>query len=247
VRAIQSATSTDFLHWEPVVPNRYRDGRQDVQLYTNAVVPCPGAEHFLLSFPNRYVQDRVPDPTHPYPGVNDALFMASRDGVTWTRYLDAWVRPGLDPLNWTDRNNYPTWGIVETSPTVWSLYISEHYRQGTARPRLRRLAVRPHGFVSLHADHRGGACVTHPLLFAGRQLRLNAATSAAGSVRVELQDEQGAPLPGYSLDDADPWYGDALDAPMTWQGKADLAALSGRPVRLRFILRDADVFALRVV
>ena len=100
----------------------------DTQLYTNATVPCPGAEHIYLAFPNRYVQDRVPNPDHPYPGVNDALFMASRDCVHWTRYLEAWVRPGLDPLNWTDRNNYPTWGIVQTSDNEWSLYISEHYR-----------------------------------------------------------------------------------------------------------------------
>ncbi|MGC9346523.1 MAG: hypothetical protein ACP5JG_00165 [Anaerolineae bacterium] len=253
VRAIQSATSLDCVNWTPPKTNRYIDGRRDVQLYTNAVVPCPGAEHILLSFPNRYVQDRVPQPDHPYPGVNDALFMASRDGVTWTRYLDAWVRPGLDPLNWTDRNNYPTWGLVQTSATEWSLYISEHYRHATARPRLRRLSVRPHGFVSLHADYRGGECVTEPLSFATPRreagpfaLHLNASTSAAGSIRVEIQDEEGAPLPGYTLADADPWYGDSLDAMMTWRGKRDLGALVDRPIRLRFRLADADVFALQV-
>jgi hypothetical protein len=30
-----------------------------------------------------------------------------------------------------------------------------------------------------------------------------------------------------------------------WQGRSDLSALAGRPVRLRFVLKDADVFALR--
>jgi hypothetical protein len=81
VRAIQSATSRDFLHWSPIVPHQYEDGLADVQLYTNATIPCPGAEHIYLAFPNRYVQHRVPKPDHPYPGVNDALFMASRDCV----------------------------------------------------------------------------------------------------------------------------------------------------------------------
>ena len=54
-------------------------------------------EHIYIGFPNRYVEHRVTDPDHPHPGVNDALFMASRDGVRWRRYPEAWVRPGLDP------------------------------------------------------------------------------------------------------------------------------------------------------
>ncbi len=245
VRAIQSSTSQDFIHWTPVVHHQYADGYVDTQLYTNATVPCPGAEHIYLAFPNRYVQERVPNPNHLYPGVNDALFMSSRDCVHWTRYLDAWVRPGNDLMNWTDRNNYPTWGIVQTSDNEWSLYISEHYRHASARPCLRRLAVRPHGFVSLHADYAGGQCITKPLIFNGRELHLNCATSAAGFIKVEIQDETGVPLNGFSLDDAGIYFGDNLDAQMAWRGNADLAHLRGRPVRFRFVMRDADIFALR--
>jgi len=247
VRAIQSSTSQDFIHWTPVVHHQYADDAANTQLYTNATIPCPGAEHIYLAFPNRYVQDRIPNHDHPYPGVNDSLFMASRDCVHWTRYLEAWVKPGLDPLNWTDRNNYPTWGIVQTSATEWSLYISEHYRHPTACPRLRRLSVRPYGFVSLHADYAGGQCVTKPLVFSGRELHLNCATSAAGFVKVEIQDEKGAPLNGFSLGDADLFFGDDIDVPMTWRGSADLSSLVGQPVRFRFVLRDADIFALSTV
>ena len=241
VRAIQSSASRDFVHWTPVVPHQYVDG-QSVQLYTNATVPCPGAEHIYLSFPNRYVQTRTPDPEHGHPGVNDALFMASRDCVHWTRYLEAWVRPGLDELNWTDRNNYPTWGLVETSPTEWSMYISEHYRHPGVPVRMRRLSIRPHGFVSLHAPYGGGECITKPFVFGGRTLCLNYATSAAGAVWVEVQAASGAPVAGYALADAEPLYGDALDRPVAWTGGKDLGALRGQPIRLRFVLKDADVF-----
>jgi hypothetical protein len=245
VRAIQSSTSQDFVHWTPVVPHQYRDGRRDVQLYTNATVPCPGAEHIYLAFPNRYVQERITVPEHPYPGVNDALFMASRDCIQWTRYLEAWVRPGLDEKNWTDRNNYPTWGIVKSSEREWSVYVSEHYRHPVVRPRLRRLSIRPHGFVSLHAGWTTGQCITKPIVFGGERLYLNCATSAAGSIQVELQDENGAPLEGYAIQDADLIYGDSLNAPVAWGGRTGLAPLGGRPVRLRFVLRDADVYAFR--
>jgi len=246
VRAIQCSTSEDFIHWEPPLPLAYNDDESHVQLYTNAIVPCPGAEHIYVGFPNRYVQERKPIASHPHFGVNDAIFMASRDGLNWTRYLDAWVRPGLDPRNWTERNNYPTWGIVETSPTEWSMYISEHYRQPDVPCLLRRLAIRPQGFVSLHAGYDGGEAVTKPFVFSGRELRLNFSTSAIGAVWVEVQDEFGNPLPGFRLEDMDEMYGDQLDAPVTWKG-GDLSAHIGKPIRLRFLLKDADIYAMRFI
>ncbi len=244
IRAIQHATSPDFLHWSEPEQLEYVDGDSSIHMYTNAVLPCPGAEHIYLGFPNRYVPERKPDPEHAYEGVNDALFMSSRDGVHWVRHREAWVRPGPDPLNWTERNNYPVWGLAETSATEWSLYISEHYRHAGVPTRLRRLAVRPWGFVSVRAGYRGGELLTRPLLFEGTQLRLNASTSAAGMVRVEIQDEQGRVQAGFAATDMEPWYGDALDVPVRWRG-GDLSPLAGRPVRLRFLLQDADLFSLR--
>jgi hypothetical protein len=246
VRIIQSSTSPDFVHWSAPAPHQYRDCEERTQLYTNATLPCPCAEHIYLSFPNRFVEHRVTNPEHPYPGVNDALFMVSRDCVRWTRYLEAWVRPGLDPMNWSDRNNYPIWGIVRSSPAEWSMYISEHYRQADAPTQMRRLSIRPHGFVSARADWAGGEFATKPVILAGRQLRLNFCTSAAGSVRVEIQGEGGKRIPGFGLADMQPLFGDELDRVVSWRGGGDLAALIGRPVRFRFALKDADVFAMRM-
>jgi len=245
VRAIQQSTSEDFIHWTPPDQLRYEDGDNSVHLYTNAILPCPGAEHIYLGFPNRYVPERKPNPDHKYEGVNDGLFMASRDGINWTRWLDAWVRPGLDELNWTERNNYPVWGIAETSPTEWSMYISEHYRHEGVPAIMRRLSIRPWGFVSVHANHAGGEMLTKPFTFSGNQLHLNFSTSAAGSISVGLCDQQGQELPGLSSEDMEPFYGDALDAIVQWKDRTDLTELEGQPVCLRFHLKDADVFSLR--
>ena len=247
VRAIQSSTSQDFIHWTEVVHHQYDDDFGDMQFYTNATIPCPGAEHIYLSFPNRYVQKRTKHPDHSVAGINDAVFMVSRDCAHWKRYPEAWVRPGLDDLNWTDRNNYPTWGLVKTSATEWSTYITEHYRHPGIETRLRRLAIRPHGFVSAHADFDGGEFVTKPFTFGGRQLRLNYSTSAVGSVQIEIQDEKGRPIERFCLDDMEPLFGDELDAPIAWKGGGDLSTLIGKPVRFRFRLKDADVFAFRTV
>ena len=111
--------------------------------------------------------------------------------------------------------------------------------------RLRRYSLRLDGFVSLHAPLAGGELLTPPVTFTGTELRLNASTSAAGSVKVELQDAGGQPLPGFTLADCDDLYGDDVDLRVTWRDQADLSRLRGQPVRLRFALSDADVYSYR--
>ncbi len=244
VRAIQSCTSEDFVHWSEPQPNQYAASAPVEHFYTNATFPCPGAEHILLSFPKRFLPSRKKLAEHEHEGVSDAVFMSSRDGVHWDRtFLEAWVRPGPDPKNWTQRGNMPAWGILETGPQELSLYISEHYNWPDNR--LRRLTVRRHGFASMHAGPARGEFTTRPLTFAGSHLYINYSTSAAGWVQVEVQDEQGRALPGLALSDMEPLYGDELDARIEWKDGQDLAELQGRPVRLRFVMADADVYALR--
>ncbi len=247
VRAIQSSTSDDFIHWTEPVPHQYGPEIPLEHFYTNATTPCPGAGHILLSFPKRFVPARTRDTegmVYPSDGISDAVFMSSRDGVHWDRtFMEAWVRPGQDRRNWTHRSNMAATGIIETAPGEWSMYISEHY--GWASNRLRRLTLRPHGLAAMHADYAGGEFVTKLLTFSGNRLHLNYATSAAGSIRVEIQDETAKPRENFALDDMEPIFGDELDAPVAWKSGGDLSALSGRPVRFRFVLQDADLFALR--
>ncbi len=245
-RIILSATSQDFLHWTTPIPYEYEVNAEPEQYYTNATHPCPGAEHILLAFPKRFLEHRTKNPAgmiYPGDGLSDAVFMSSRDGVHWYRFREAWVRPGLDPRNWTHRGNMPARGIIPTAPTEWSMYISEHY--GWDSNRLRRLVIRPFGFAAVHADYDGGELMTHPFVFGGARLYLNYATSVAGSLRAELQDVDGKRLTGFTLRDMAPLFGDELDAPIAWKGSGDLSALRGRPVRLRVQLKDADLFALR--
>ena len=248
LRAIQSCTSDDFIHWTEPEPHRYADGVALEHFYTNATSPVPGAEHILVSFPMRFLPDRVLNTEgmdYPGNGLSDAVFISSRDGVNWDRtFLEAWVRPGLTERNWTHRSCTPAPGILETSPTEWSMYINEHYGWDTNN--LRRIAIRPHGFASVSAGGgEGGEILTRPLLFEGSQLRLNYSTSAAGSVRVELQQASGEPIAGFGLGDMEPVYGDRLDEAVSWRSNRDVSALQGRPVRLCMRLVDADVFALR--
>ncbi len=254
-RAIQSCTSVDFIHWTDPVPHQYDDDAPVEEFYTNATTPVPGAGHILLSFPMRYVRRRntpVEDVSAmQYPGtgtpgmagMTDAVMMSSRDGVHWRRpFPEAWLRAGLDERNWTHRNNCPAIGILP-GETEWSMYVSEHY--GWPDNRLRRLSLRPWGFAGINARHAGGEVVTRPLTFTGTNLLINFSTSAVGSVQVEIQDAAGTPAPGFELEACPEIYGDRIEHTVRWEENSQLHNLAGKPVRLRFVLQDADLFALQ--
>lgn len=255
LRDIMTSTSTDFLHWTEPVWLEY-PGAAAEQLYTNGIRPYPGAEHIFLGFPVRYMASR-PASFLPYKGVTpamngitDALFMTSRDGLRFHRWGEALIRPGQQDDCWVTRNNYPAWGLVRTKSDApeglpeFSIYATEGYYRSTPC-RLRRFTARIDGFVSLHATSRGGEMVTRPLTFAGKSLEINYSTSAAGSVRVEIQDAAGKAIPGFALADCPETYGDHIDRVIAWKQGGDVSRLAGQPVRLRLVLKDADLYAIR--
>ena len=177
--------------------------------------------------------------------------MTSRDGLNFRRWDDAWIRPSLRTRhNWAYGDNYVAWHVVETdspeddSPRELSLYATESYFTG-ATSRLRRYSIRIDGFASVFAPLSGGELITKPLLFNGDTLNLNFSTSAAGSIRVEIQNLKGKPIKGHTLADCAELFEDAIDYPVRWQGGTNILPLAEEPVRLRFVLRDADLYALR--
>jgi len=249
VRDIMTCTSTDFVNWTEPTFLEY-PGSPAEHLYVNQILAYDRAPHIYLGFPKRFVPRRQSPVGHPLPGVSDTVLMSSRDGKHFHRWQEAWVRPGLQPDRWVCRNNLVAWGLVETDsnlrggPQEISQYVVEGYYQGTSC-RVRRHSLRMGGFVSVNAPLTGGELVTRPLLFAGSQLHINFSTSAAGSLRLELQDEQGQPIPGYSLDECDEIYGDQIDQIVTWQSNSDLGQLASKPIRLRVELKDADLYSFR--
>jgi hypothetical protein len=97
----------------------------------------------------------------------------------------------------------------------------------------------------LHAPLSGGEMTTKPFKFTGQRLSLNYSTSAAGSLRVEVQDSAGTPIPGFSLADTDELFGDTIDQQAAWNNSPDVARLAGKEVRLHFVLRDGDLFSFQ--
>jgi hypothetical protein len=123
-----------------------------------------------------------------------------------------------------------------------SLYVNQNYGQPTSH--LRRYSLRLDGFASVRADYDGGEMRTKPLRFQGSKLLLNFSTSAAGGIKVEFQREDGAPIPGFTLADCQELIGNDVERSVTFAA-GDLSRLAGQAVRLRFVMKDADLYALR--
>jgi len=104
---------------------------------------------------------------------------------------------------------------------------------------------RTNGFVSRRADRDVGVLTTHPLLFQGRYLTVNAQVSQ-GELGVEVLDPDGFPLKGYTRGDCLLTGFDGTFQLVRWKNREDLAELAGRPVRLRFYLRQGDLYGFQL-
>lgn len=226
LRGIARTTSQDFITWTPLVEMPVNLPGE--HLYTPCTQPYFRAPQIYVAMPTRFMDRRG--------AATDILFMSTRgDGPYEREFTQSFIRPGLSSSGWLNRANYAAIGIHQTGDTEMSMFLSGS----------RRYTLRLDGFASVNAPLAGGELVTKPLTFTGGKLEINYATSAAGQVRVELQDAQGRPLPGFSLEECEPIWGDHIARVVKWKGGEDVSPHAGKPVRLRFELSDADLFSLR--
>jgi len=263
LRSIGMSHSNDFVHWSEPVGITYPDSPPQ-QMYTNQIAPYYRAPHLLFGFPTRYVarpltryvqtldpldlrEKLIKADERSGTDLTDGLFMSSRDGLAFSRWDEAFLRPGPQTEGrWVYGDMYQSYGLWETKSENGDPEISLHFNEGAWRDsvaRLRRYSIRLDGFVSLNAPYSGGSAITKPILFNGTKLAVNYSTSAAGSLRVELQDPDGKPIPGYELDSSDEHFGDSTERTISWKNGSDVAPLSGKPIRIRFELKDGDLYS----
>ncbi len=234
VRSIMTATSKDFVHWTKPVLLQYPHAPKQ-HLYTNAIRPYPRAPHIRIGFPTRYL---------PQGSRVEPVFMASRDGVTFERYQKP-VIPRTAPKDRDgNRSNYMANGLVQLpgNEREYSVFGTEAYYTGPDS-RLRRFTYRVDGFVALEASPQGGELLTKPITFAGENLFVNFKTKAGGKLRVEIQDASGTPLKAFALADCKPLSGDEIEQAVAWNSDGRLKDLAGKPIRLRFLLADGDLYS----
>lgn len=269
IRAVRTAVSEDFIHWTAFEDISYDDSMA-VELYTNQVKPYYRAPHIFIGIPTRYIERgwspsmrALPELEHREfrsshslrygTALTDAMLMSSRNGAEFARWQESFFRPGIErDGTWNYGQQYVAWGMLETkselkgAPNELSFYSTEHSWTAEAPTSdLRRYTLRLDGFVSVQAPMSGGEVITKPLKFKGNKLSVNFATSVAGEVLVEIQDENGKPLEGFGLSDCYPVFGDAVERTVIWEKGSNLGKLPGKKVRLRFVIKDADLYSFQ--
>jgi hypothetical protein len=229
VRAIRTATSKDFIHWENEADLTYADGTPNEHLYTNAVQKYFRAPHLFIGFPTRF---------EPKTQQVEPILMTSRDGVHFQRYADAVIPQSAPKDRDHNRSNYMAWGMFQLpgKPNEISVYGTENYYERTPG-RVRRFVYRVDGFVALRGGADGGQVTTKRLSFKGSELLLNYVVNTGGSLTVEMLNDSGEVI-GKSK----ALTGEAVDAPVPWEQKPELKT---GVVQLRFTLKNSDVYSLR--
>ncbi|MBO7679900.1 MAG: hypothetical protein J6S75_09560, partial [Thermoguttaceae bacterium] len=270
-RLICRAVSDDYLHWTNEGIIAFPEGEGPVfeaQYYTNGIRPYYRAPNIYLGFPARYVdnglirateflpewdfrQKRISQAQRLGTAVTDSVYITSRDGFHFRRSNEAFLSPGLKTKdNWAYGDNYLCWTMFETDslrddcPRELSFFATERVWAGTASC-VRRYTLRIDGFGSVHAKNKIGEMTTRPFTFTGKELSLNLGTAAAGFVKMEFLDEEGKPIPGFTLEECDMFFGDTLDWRCSWNGSTDVSSLAGKTVSLRFVMREADLYSMK--
>ena len=255
-RLVYLSSSHDLRRWsEPelaMAPDEIddeqtrREGGQCSQFYNMAAFRYTGCwlgmvTHFRYSG-KRPV--RSPGQSHD-DGPIDVQLAVSADGRTWRRLEDR------SPVIANGPYGYDAGCILGVTnrpcivgDEVWLYYTAVTTTHGGALPE-KAITVamarwRAEGFVSLDAGAQEGVVETGTFTTSGGRLYANA-EAADGGVAVEVTDADGAPIPGYGREDARPIRGDATRQAAVWRERRTIPA--GRPVRLRFHLRQARLYS----
>lgn len=273
-RAVRRLVSPDFERWEDMgfvlgadevdlaLPvKRQRQSRQIMDFHGNCVFKYPGTSDAYLALPEVWwhwsanpfpAEGRVQEQMGGFPDSVDVQLATSRDGIEWQRAggRNPFLRLG-PPEAGDSRMIYAFTQPVQVGDELWIYYGGFRYgiSEGVALKRgaYFRARLRLDGFISADAPYEGGELVTVPLRFRGDRLALNADTSAGGAIRVQIEDEDGTPIEGYSMGEADEVNGNSVRHFATWTGGARVGELAGRVVRLRFMMNGCKLYSFQFV
>lgn len=190
---------------------------------------------------------------HSWPDTSDVLLSVSRDALHFHRpSREPFLAAGMAGA-WDSKWLWPMPRPIAMGDELWIYYYGTNQDHSgrmapgeSAQSGIGRAVLRLDGFVSANFAATGGAIITPPLRFTGKALELNLDTGAGGGARVEILDDRGFPLPGFSLREADELNINSVHARASWRGgQTDISALAGKTVRLRFKMRSAKLYAFQ--
>ena len=254
IRTIGYAESDDFIHWTPtrimLAPDD--DDRGDYQFGQFTAARCA----------NFYVGLLMVHQTHEQTwGV---FLLSSRDGFHWNwvdRHTPFLLRGEVGSY---DAGYQSMCGAITNAGKHWLYYgafsgahSEVETRLGKSRMSIALATLPEDRWLGLLAGPDQGTLVTKPLLFRGSRLLVDLDASVPQSkpgarpnfdecdVRAELLDQSGGRIEGFTLESSTTLLESGRQE-ISWQG-ADLAALEGKPVRIRFAISCAALYSIQFV
>lgn len=188
--------------------------------------------------------------------INEVCIGFSRDGFHWHRPdRAAFIGVSDDPGAWNYSNVQSAGGGCLVVGDRLYFYASGRNtrdvnlckgdeRKGAACS-TGLLTLRRDGFASMDAGEEPGTLTTRPLTFRGSHLFVNVDASG-GELRAEVLDVAGQVVKPYTRQACQAVSVDKTLARVTWNNAPELTALRGKPVRFRFHVKAAKLYAFWV-
>ena len=200
-----------------------------------------------LFHPDRSLISR---PGKGYLGKNDSQLSYSMNGWHFQRTL-------RDPFIGNSRSGEHSSSVIYPSSLVRngdilricsSSAMFEHGQgQGTPdNPQSELLfhELRLDGFVYLSSEGGWGSIVTRPLFTDGNELMINV-EAPYGIVKIQIMDEFGDPIDGFSYEECIPMTGDQVRWVPVWQKELNFGAIQNRFIRIGIQMLNAKLYSIR--
>ena len=105
--------------------------------------------------------------------------------------------------------------------------------------------LRRDGFASIDALYPLGCMTTRLIQFEGEKLIINA-DAENGYILVELTDEEGKAIPGYTKEECVPFNKDEIHGQVQWKSNKNLATVREKAVHIKFHMQSARLFSFRL-
>lgn len=244
-RLVGAASSEDGIHWtEPhrvIVPEKRDPGLLEFYSAGGTIARGP----LLISFVRMLHDDYSPDPNGKPTGIGYATLATSRDGEHWTRQDDIFFNRSPTPGSWDHAMSWIGSSLVvgDEIYLYYGGYARGHKVEPTKERQIGMVKMPLDRFVAIEPMHDRAMLTTIPLRTpsdADVHLTINADASG-GRIRVQVQDENGTPLPHLGFNDCDAIQGNGMRLPVAWKSGATLPRQS--VIRLQFELTHAQLFA----
>ncbi len=256
-RLVARVESDDLLRWDnarcvldtdasdaPAFSEVDKARGRDLQFYAMAVTQY---QDFYLGMANLL---------NELTGEMDVRLVYSFDGIDWRRepVEEAFIAPTPDAWDSGMISFVSASCPLRMGDDLYFYYgasnMTHNYKimneEKGLRMRLGLGIVKKGRLVGYHAGSAEGELLTRPFVLDHSLLTLNA-DAASGEIKSALVAEDGTPIPGYSMNEADPIRKDGFELPLRWNDKADLRNLAGKKIRLRITARNAALFGLSAV